>query len=148
MHEVWGNYFSGVLWKPSDPFAWSITVYDRQATITSKFLMPQFGSCATWSIWQASHYHMQISHTTIRVPMQPGVYDRWGLMNCWQYLNSASRSSSPDYHPMNTTILHNILHPNLFITTLNAIICCQNHRHHPKMDTPSHGIQHQHNDAA
>jgi len=21
-------------------------------------------------------------------------------MNCWQYLNSASRSSSPDYHPI------------------------------------------------
>src|SRR5882762_5258689 len=74
-------------------------VYDGQATITIYFLTPQFGSpcnlgytmgkplsqsifsCrssdlhATRGIRWASHYHNLISHATVRISMQPRVYD-------------------------------------------------------------------------
>src|SRR5882762_1112416 len=74
-------------------------VHDGQTTITSYFLTPQLGSpcnpgytmdkpllqsifscCSsalhsTWGIQWASHYHNLFSHATVRISMQPGVYD-------------------------------------------------------------------------
>src|SRR5882762_2386626 len=74
-------------------------VYDGQATVTIYFLTPQFRSpcnpgytmgkplsqsifsCrssdlhATWGIQWASHCHNLFSHATVRISMQPGVYD-------------------------------------------------------------------------
>src|SRR5882762_1364718 len=103
LHATWGircaSHYHNLFSHTAVRISMQPGVYDGQATITIYFLTPQFGSpcnpgytmCkplsqsifsrrssdlhATRGIRWASHYHNLFSHATVRISMQPRVYD-------------------------------------------------------------------------